>query len=71
MPATYYTTLLPGARGGPSIQATFVDENPFIIAYNSTTNKYHSNYYVSKAGPRHMPLGPEAMHACAATGLFV
>ena len=64
MPATYYTTLLPGPRGGPVIQATFVDENPFIIAYNSTTNKYHSNYYVSTAGPHHVPLGREDLQAC-------
>ena len=51
MPATYYTTVLPGAAGGPTIQATFVDENPFIIAYNATTNKYHSAYYVAHVRP--------------------
>ena len=51
MPATYYSTVLPGAKGGPSIQATFVDENPFIIAYNATTNKYHSPYYVAHVCP--------------------
>ena len=47
MPNTYYSTVLPGVAGGPSIQATFVDANPFIIAYNATTNKYHSGYYVN------------------------
>ena len=51
MPNTYYSTVLPGVAGGPSIQATFVDENPFIIAYNATTNKYHSPYYVAHVRP--------------------
>ncbi len=51
MPATYFSTILPGVAGGPSIQATFVDENPFIIAYNATTQKYHSAYYVNHVRP--------------------
>ena len=47
LPSNYYTVNLPGPTGGPTIQATFVDANPFIIAYNATTNKYHSPYYVA------------------------
>lgn len=50
LPSNYFSVDLPTVSGGPTIRAVFVDENPFIIAYNSTNNKYKSPYYIAHVG---------------------
>lgn len=48
LPETYYTVDLPTPAGGPTIRAIFVDANPFIEAYNTSSKaQYNTQYFQS------------------------
>ena len=50
-PATTTLRPCPAQPAGPPFRQPLWDANPFIIAYNATTNKYHSPYYVAHVRP--------------------
>ncbi len=55
LPTNYFTVELPVPAGAPSIQATFVDANPFIQAYNTSAKaQYQTEYFLSHVGPHSM-----------------